>query len=562
MGPPEPVQPVTEAGPPPAADATPAGPPAPGAVHPAVEAPPAEEPKAPAPAPAPAPAAVTVTVGQPAAPAHTAQGGQGSIRTTTNEIAKTVGNEQEIAARQADLQNETAAGRENIGEQRNQANQADIGRAVETEAARKATFEKRRGEMEAELTTLKDKIAHPPTDVMGIVTTLAAAIANTQGRGDIAQAFTSVGGMLNKRMQRYKGEIEAGKTNIEGLGKLINVDHLGALDETEQQSLINKAVNAEMLSAVDTLAKSSTNREEANKYLMAGQEIRKKALETELRIKQAAAAKNKALALKAADARMHRAIFASDDPAVQLKVAKQFGPEGDRVLKTGLAPRAEMLKQEEDVVGIEGKRGDIVNKAGLTEAQIAKLNRGAKGGGVGPGEEVVSGFTVDPTRPEVWNGLEKSVKAKYTAGAAAVPALIDNLKELKALVKVNGTEMGGEAGTRMGAIYGNIIGQVKEAEELGALDKGVETLVSKMIPDPTGITPEFLAHSQDGIDQAIKTIQNGADSKARAFGLSIPKMAGPVTLKDSATGQVLKPMDAAMAAAAQKANPGRLVPVE
>jgi hypothetical protein len=157
-----------------------------------------------------------------------------------------------------------------------------------------------------------------------------------------------------------------------------------------------------------------------------------------------------------------------------------------------------------------------------TEAEIAAIERsGRESAGPQVGSAVVGGYEV--ANPQVWSSLGEGTRSDFAKGVAAVPGLIRDLTELKAMIKRHGTEtLPGETKSRMQALSAAALGGIKEAASLGALDNGVAALVSKQIGDPTAWNfglGNAIEQADTRIGETIKSIQQNAQAKAAAYGL-------------------------------------------
>jgi hypothetical protein len=76
---------------------------------------------------------------------------------------------------------------------------------------------------------------------------------------------------------------------------------------------------------------------------------------------------------------------------------------------------------------------------------------------------------------------------KRRESAFAGANMVSLLEQLKQDVAQNGTETFGAGAGRQGAIYGQILAEFKQAEQMGTLDRGLLELFDKMLKDPTTI---------------------------------------------------------------------------
>ncbi len=167
-----------------------------------------------------------------------------------------------------------------------------------------------------------------------------------------------------------------------------------------------------------------------------------------------------------------------------------------------------------------------------TAADIDKTNRPEKPTGEQPtpqGAEVLAGYHV--AKPEIWDGLEKSVKAKFQQGQSIIPSTVEKMDELQKLIETHGTETWPtKAKADMQALKASLLGDLKEAEELGALDNGVSRLVDEQIGDPTAWNfglGNWAENADSRIAKTRELVANKAKRKANAYGLVTAELGPP-----------------------------------
>jgi hypothetical protein len=89
--------------------------------------------------------------------------------------------------------------------------------------------------------------------------------------------------------------------------------------------------------------------------------------------------------------------------------------------------------------------------------------------------------------PEDFVRLTETQRNRLWNMGNAGSRVMDTLEQMNAIMRSDGFRRlpFAEAKTRLEALHGRISGIIKEAEELGALDAGVERFVARIVPDPT-----------------------------------------------------------------------------
>lgn len=247
---------------------------------------------------------------------------------------------------------------------RSQAANETIDKQRETYARQNARAEETREQTLQEMDDLKKKIGKPPFDtvglVFGLISTLAAG-GNESGRA-AAPFIQQLGKAVNHRMQTYAAEVEAGKTHLEGLGKVINQDRFAAMDENQRAEALTKAVGAEFDNALEDLQAHAKSELDVNKYKTARnllfQQLEGGILKQ--RQAQAAAQRTRELRYKFANAKSQEEFDAiANSSAEAAKMAR------------------DILKTKSDAAGLEKKIADIDKVTADTE--LAKAKAAAEG---------------------------------------------------------------------------------------------------------------------------------------------------------------------------------------
>ncbi len=153
-----------------------------------------------------------------------------------------------------------------------------------------ARYEDSRAQQDAELKALKEKMGNPPFDTVGLVMGLVGALAAAHGKPEAGRMLQQgVGGAINGRMKRWQGEIEGGQQNLEGMGKLVNMDRLHAADQEQGAAAIQKAVTAEFDAALDQADREAKTEQEKNAISLMRNDFRQKLGQSELQRRQKAA---------------------------------------------------------------------------------------------------------------------------------------------------------------------------------------------------------------------------------------------------------------------------------
>lgn len=161
-----------------------------------------------------------------------------------------------------------------------------------------------------------------------------------------------------------------------------------------------------------------------------------------------------------------------------------------------------------------GKAADIDK----TRAETAKLQgeSGPSAGQVVPGGRRVAD-------PSIYGRVEKSTLADYVKGEHASQSLIGAAQELGDLVKQYGTEnLPTEAKARMETLAWQVKLGIKNASELGTLDKGSAQVMDEMVGDPTAWNGGFGAwanHIGAKIGQITEGVRRDSELRAKNLGL-------------------------------------------
>jgi hypothetical protein len=194
--------------------------------------------------------------------------------------------------------------------------------------------------------------------------------------------------------------------------------------------------------------------------------------------------------------------------AEALKASRKLDP---KILETNIAAAnaeadAKVLQAQQGLVDQELRRGALGNRkvtttaAPLTAAQMKASQ---------PDNRLLVR----------WNGRDYSTRnltdgTQLRKKAGATNSLVQQLDKLEGLIKqYDATPLTyGEGRAKIEAAIGRLTGGIKESKELGALDKGVQTLVASMISDPTSLKAWLLKGGQKGSLAGIQALRQEAVS--------------------------------------------------
>jgi hypothetical protein len=160
-----------------------------------------------------------------------------------------------------------------------------------------------------------------------------------------------------------------------------------------------------------------------------------------------------------------------------------------------------------------------------------------------------------PDGKVIFTARDPEQAEKANAHVAVVRDIISKAKELKAKVEQGWTVPGSDRGAEMEALQADLMSKVRVAEEMGALDKGSQTLAEKMIPTGMG----FGRTGPARLDQFIKATRDSAVKKFDSFGVPGQKVVDYLDRADAGAAAGPKPSTTEYARAAdayRRAAPG------
>lgn len=170
---------------------------------------------------------------------------------------------QDVMGEREDVREAYGEQRQNIHAARGEEALKSIGAARDRAADQTERYEQMRSDWEHERKALQQKMGNPPKDTVGMIMGLIGAVIAAKGKPEAGRMISQVvGGAMNNKMNKWKGEIEAGSQSMEGMGKLVNMDRLRAADEEAGASAIHKAVTAEFEAGLDEAEKQAKNQDE------------------------------------------------------------------------------------------------------------------------------------------------------------------------------------------------------------------------------------------------------------------------------------------------------------
>ena len=430
---------------------------------PAPATPPAPPPAAPraAATKSAAPQAVTVTVQQPAAVSEPAPGqaptdaqllaaggrGANAPRPAVDENHdgiedKAINLNQSARGLRAESQMGTERQRQLMGED-SDAQRALAAREIGIEAGRAAEgaerltdiegrtegyrkrFEETRAQYQAELADLKERMGKPPSGAIAAIMGIAATIAAAKDKGALANALQGVGQTLTQNaFQRWQAGISAGQGQLEGMGKLVNLDHLANTDEATQYQDLYKAKDAEIQAAFTAARRDAKTQHEINALDMAENAYAKQSKDAQLALLK----KQEEAALRQRATREMQIANASGDPAKIAAARIKYGELGEKVRQVGTKTDQGLLNLDKTEAGIVGTRAT----AALHQAKADA----AAGKGDMTGSGVVRGWTATKKLP---SGAEAAI-AKDARLFGGINELVNRQMNLARQVQKNGKD--------------------------------------------------------------------------------------------------------------------------
>lgn len=266
-------------------------------------------------------------------------------------------------------------------------------------------FEETRAQYQAELADLKERMGRPPSGAIAAIMGIAATIAAAKDKGQLANALQGVGQTLTQNaLQRWQAGIQAGQGQLEGMGKLVNLDHLANSDEKTQYEALYKAKDAEIQAAFDAARREAKTGHEIQALDMAENAYAKQSKDAQLALlKKQEEARLKALAIHEM-----QVANASGDPAKIAAARIRWGERGEAARQLGTKTDQGLLNLDKTEAGMAGERA----RAAFMQAKADALaGKGRAGGG---GIELTPGWTFPEhlSKGPAMTDLVKKVQAK------------------------------------------------------------------------------------------------------------------------------------------------------
>lgn len=412
--------------------------------------------------------------------------------------------------RQADLKGQEAARQREVTEQSRQ--------NVEQRRQQMRGFEAQAIDRLNRITSLVDS---PPQESRNAGRAIMGAILSVASHGRVSDGREAMAREMRANVERWKTEIAG---NREAMDALLSMSkHQGNAAEFDAQldqklleyefGALNAALDQEKLRAQSTEQLHAA--EQAQRTLIGGY-VRSQLYTMPL--------PDLARAVQSGDVGEEGQKVFYERAEAETKLQKgdldlQQGALGLRKGQQDLARGAQdlakgPLEMERLQAEIDAKRAEAEQKRGAAAAAM-------------PGARVAGGYEI--ADPQIWNNVTANTRGNFEKGIIAVPSLITQLNELRDLVREHGTEtFPTVAKGQMQAKSAKILGSIKEAEQLGALDRGVTELVQRQIGDVTAWNAGFgnwIENADTRLDETAKIVAEGAQSRASALGLR------PMTLK-------------------------------
>jgi len=314
-------------------------------------------PRQPSPQPAPeqapssAPAQVTGSVG---AVENLPLDLSKSTRALQGDVAATKSRDIELLQEQRDIKDASLTQQQAIESKRAEVGAESLGRQRDTADTTRETGDEYRKQMEAELASMKEKMANPPKDTVGMVFGLISTLAALSGKAQGAAAISGLGQIVNQRMKKWQGEIASNQAGMEGMGKLININELQGKNRETAEAELAKASAVEIISAAEAAKAQAKTADQVVAADLAINEAKRVFSAAELKSRaQAAAARRRA--------QIYNAIGSAKSAEEQDAIAAANGQVGQDVLR--------------DVRKTQGQTADVAKKTMDVEKTVADIGK-------------------------------------------------------------------------------------------------------------------------------------------------------------------------------------------
>lgn len=263
-----------------------------------------------------------------------------------------------------------------------------------------------------------------------------------------------------------------------------------------------------------------------------------RAIENDYQVQKENLAKDREMiAIAKEDAAAHRQVMQDRDLALRTKKVALYDKairmrqeEGARMglSAVDLEKDAETLKLKEawakEEADLQAQFREVVTKGGSTTTQRAPT--------VAAGAGAVSGKTViGPGGQPIGEAQDEKTARDLSAGLAGYANFRRLALQYRDKIAKHGSELYGKTAGEMEADQGELLMAVRDTNSgLGSLDKGLVEVVSKIIPDATGVsgTLSSKAAMVAKIDRAVQIADQKVKSKLDAAGQNgkdlVPKM--------------------------------------
>lgn len=389
--------------------------------------------------------------------------------------------------RQADLKGQEAARQREVTEQSRQ--------NVDQRRQQMRGFEAQAVDRLNRITALVDS---PPQESRNAGRAIMGAILSVASQGRVSDGREAMAREMRANVERWKTEIAGNREAMDAL--LAMSKHQGNVAEFDAQ-LDQKLLEYEF-GALNASLEQEKLQAQSREQLHAAEQAQRTLIGGYVR--------SQLYTMPLPD--LARAVQSGDVGEEGQKVFYERAEAETKLQKGELDLRKGQQDLQQGDVDMQGKRLGMEK----TQAEIEKLRRESAGGA--PGARVAGGFEI--ADPQVWNSIAVGTRSDFERGTSNVPGLVKQMRNLKAMVKDYGTEgTWTDAGAKMSTMSAGIMGGYKEAEKLGALDKGVVEMVERLIGDVNSMKPEWWTNVEARLDQAITQTTENNVSKAAGLGL-------------------------------------------
>lgn len=239
--------------------------------------------------------------------------------------------------------------------------------------------------------------------------------------------------------------------------------------------------------------------------------------------------------LAAKEAGMYKSLAAARVKNMARFGADQARIEGDKIYTDLLGKQAEAERTWQSMLHNRGQQEKLQaseiarNYAGAAKDRAEAAAAGQKGKPADPALLEVTG----PDGKAVFRARSPEEAKEAKERMTAVRDVMAKSKRLESLIAEGRAVPGGERSGQMAALQAKIVIAVNHAEKLGALDKGTQELVERMLPTGYGALGQGPARIKEFID----AVRDGASKNFDSYGVPGAKVMSYLERADADAGK-------------------------